>query len=177
MARLLRQCTVAEKAAKNPMSRRRLLRSAGAAALRLTVPKFVHAQSLEPRHAHWDELLSHIGMSRQSGSNWLRSWLGGLMHEPEARLRGIVLHGAAGSGKSSFIRSFGGLLVHDGFVVTNERSLLEYGYLDAWRIVAMGPRLRQWREWNHWRVTTTRTLSSPRSKRSSRPCTRPGNSA
>jgi len=132
------------------MSRRRLLASVGAAALTLTLPKFVHAQSLEPAHdvhPHWDELLSHIGMSRQSGSNWLRAWLSGLMHEPEARLRGIVLHGAAGSGKSSFVRSVGGLLVKDGFVVTNERSLLEYAFLGkrllAWEGQVLGKMARE----------------------------------
>ena len=60
------------------------------------------------------------------------------MHEPEARRRGVVLHRPPGSGKSSFIRSVGGRLVDDGFVVTDERAQLECGHLDAWRMV-MGP--------------------------------------
>jgi hypothetical protein len=135
-----------EKEPAKPVSRRRLLASAGAAALTLTLPRFVDAQSLEPRHdVHSRLLLANIGQSRQSGSNWLRSWLAGLMHEPEARLQGIVLHGPPGSEKSSFTRAVGGL--QDGFVVTHERALLEYAYLGkrliAWEGQVLGTIARE----------------------------------
>jgi hypothetical protein len=114
-----RLCVVFEtpqKSAKK-MPRRRLL-SAGAATLTVsTLPKSVHSMSLEPRHQeHSQSLLAHIGQNRPRGDAWLRSWIGELLHEPEARQ---VLHGPPEGGKRSFTHAVGGLLVDDGFVVTH----------------------------------------------------------
>jgi len=74
-------------------------------------------------------------MNRPQGDARLRSWIAGIVHEPEVRMKGVVLHGPPGSGRCSFTHAVGGLLVKDGFVVTHERAMAEYAYLGA-RVVA-----------------------------------------
>ena len=114
------------------VSRRSLLKGAGAAAVGIAAslffPRMVHAIPKPLPHPTWDLLLDHVGANRYPTTNgpedWfgptpdtgLRHWVHGLVLHPTRPQRALLLTGPEASGKMLFHDAMGLLLPKGGVV-------------------------------------------------------------
>ena len=132
------------------LSRRSLLKGAGAAAASLFFPRMVHAVLPRPLpHPTWDMLLDHIGAngfgSECEPTIELREWVHGLVLQPCQPQRALLLSGPEAAGKAIFYDAMGLLVPRGGVVQFPGDTRIESGTLltrgqricldDAWLAV------------------------------------------
>jgi len=138
------------------VSRRKLLRRAGVAAISIFIPRMVHSEVVKPTmHPTWDSLLDHVGARRyptasDSPIEWfgqtnggLRTWVHDLVLRPHEPQPTLLLTGPTASGKSMFHEAMGLLLPRGGTVhVCHRPDPLRNKFLairGAWLMVVEGP--------------------------------------